>query len=349
MLSSYASNAVLSKARAMYGKRLRDKDYQELCGCSSVTEVALYLKNSTNYKSSLENINEHDVHRGHLEVLIKKKLFSDFASLGRYELSSGELLYEYIIKRAEISQIMTSLMLFTAGRSDEYIYSMPMFFNKHTRINLPALGKIKNYDDFLDAIKFTTYYKLLKDFKPVNNEPLDLTLIETTLHTDNYKTMLKSINAYKNKDVKTELLNIFNSYIDLSNFIRIMRLKKYYKADSEYIKKLILHVGSLSQKQITSMIQADSTQQVIDVIKHTYLSKWVQNIDDNTYIDELPNRVNFYRCRHNIHFSIKSPVVILSYIILSEIELSNIINIIEGVRYGLPKKEINDMLIYKKN
>lgn len=349
MLSSYASNAVLSKARAMYGKRLRVKDYNELCSCSSVTEVALYLKNSTYYKSSLESINEHDIHRGQLEVLIKKKLFSDFASLGRYELSSGELLYEYIIKRAEISQIMTSLMLFTAGRSDEYIYSMPIFFNKHTRINLPALGKIKSYDDFLDAIKFTNYYKLLKGFKPIDNNRLDLTLIETILYTDNYKTMLKSINTYKNKSVKAELLKIFNSFIDLSNFVRIMRLKKYYKADREYIKKLILDVGSLSQKQILSMIHSNDPQEIIDIMKHTYLSKWIQNIDDNTYIDKLPNKVNFYRCRHNIHFSIKSPVVMLSYIILSEIELSNIITIIEGVRYGLSQKEINDMLTYKKN
>ena len=349
MLSSYASNAVLSKARAMYGKRLRSKDYNELCGCSSVAEVALYLKNSTHYKASLENMNEIDVHRGHLETLIKKKLFSDFASLGRYELSSGELLYEYIIKRAEITQIMTSLMLFAAGRSDEYIYSMPMFFNKHTRINLPALSKLKSYDDFLEAIKFTTYYKLLKDFKPVDNKSIDLTLIETTLYTDNYKTMLKSINAYKNKSVRDELLKMFNSYIDLSNFVRIVRLKRYYNADENYIKKTILHVGSLSQKQISAMIKSSDVQEIIDIMKHTYLAKWVNDIDSNTYIDGLPNKANFYRCRHNIHFSIKSPVVMLSYIILAEIELANIITIIEGVRYGLPQNEINDMLTYKKN
>ena len=39
MLSSLASNAILSKARAMYGKRLTKENYRELLNCKSVGEV----------------------------------------------------------------------------------------------------------------------------------------------------------------------------------------------------------------------------------------------------------------------------------------------------------------------
>ena len=36
---SYASNSVLSKARAMYGKRMRDKNYDELLACRNTVDI----------------------------------------------------------------------------------------------------------------------------------------------------------------------------------------------------------------------------------------------------------------------------------------------------------------------
>ena len=40
MLSTYSSNVILAKARAMYGRRLHTEDYRELLGCRSVGELA---------------------------------------------------------------------------------------------------------------------------------------------------------------------------------------------------------------------------------------------------------------------------------------------------------------------
>ena len=75
MASSYASNAILAKALSMYGNRLSSNDYSNLLACNNVREVALYLKNYTNYSEVLTDLNENDVHRGQLEVLLKKKIF----------------------------------------------------------------------------------------------------------------------------------------------------------------------------------------------------------------------------------------------------------------------------------
>ena len=40
MLSSFSSNAILAKARAMYGRRLKTEDYRALLACKTVGEVA---------------------------------------------------------------------------------------------------------------------------------------------------------------------------------------------------------------------------------------------------------------------------------------------------------------------
>ena len=65
---SSTSFAVLAKARAKFGKRLTEKDYNSLLNSNSVAEVMSYLKSYTHYAEALRDINERDVHRGRLEV-----------------------------------------------------------------------------------------------------------------------------------------------------------------------------------------------------------------------------------------------------------------------------------------
>lgn len=347
MFSSYASNAILSKARAMYGKRLTPKNYSDLLGCNNVKEVAIYLKNHTNYSNVLGDLNENDVHRGQLEVLLKKKLFNDFAALGRYEVSIREGLSTYIISRMEIEQIMHCLMLYCAHKTDEYIYTVPMFFNQHTHMDLPALTKIKNFDDFLRAIKLTPYYKLLKPFKPKSDELINLTTIETVLYSYLFENTFRIIEQYKNKKTRRDLANIFNTYIDFNNIVRIIRLKKYYKLGEDYIRNSLFPFGTINSKQLDSMIKADSVDTVFSIIQKTTFGKIINGIAYD-YIDNLITKVKFSKCKHFIRYSIQPPVVMFSYILLTEIELSNIINIIEGIRYKLPSNEIKKMLTYEK-
>lgn len=47
-----------------------------------------------------------------------------------------------------------------------------------------------------------------------------------------------------------------------------------------------------------------------------------------------------------MRFSIDSPVIYTVYVILMELEISNITNIIEAVRYGTQRSEVESLLIY---
>ena len=149
MLSNYASNVISAKVRAMYGKRITSQDYNNLMACATVTDVAVYLKNNTHYSSELAGVNELDINRNQLENIIRKKLFHELEMLCRYEISTGNSLAEYTIVRTEIEQLIHSLMYLASGNPYGYIYSLPMFFNKRTKIDLLGLTSIKNYDDFL--------------------------------------------------------------------------------------------------------------------------------------------------------------------------------------------------------
>ena len=166
MLASLSSNAVSAKARGMHGKRLTNNNFMDLLNCKTVHDVAYYLKNRTSYNKLLAGINENEVSRSELEVLLKQKIFDDCSDLGRYGASVGERFSDYLIMRSEIEQVMHSLILLNSGKDDGYVNYMPEFLQKKTGIDLDALSQIKTYDDLLRALGNTPYAKVIAPFKP---------------------------------------------------------------------------------------------------------------------------------------------------------------------------------------
>ncbi|MBP3320674.1 MAG: V-type ATPase subunit [Clostridia bacterium] len=338
MKLSYASNAVLSKARAMYGKKLSEKNYNDLLTCRTISDIVNYLKRKTTYREVLDNINEHHVHRSELESALKSRLIVDFGVLARYDISVGEHFYEYLISRVEVEQIMHSLIFMTAGK--EIKFNLPEFFYEHTKIDLKNLNKIKNYSDFLKIIKKSDYYKILKEFE--NN--IDITIIETELHNYSHKIIFKTIDKYLCKKAKLELKKFFSLYIDLSNLVRIVRMKKFYNLSYEYMSKILLDGGNLTREKLNMFINSEDNKQMMNDMKSISIGKkWFSR--DLDIVDKVPVNMKFNWCKHNIRFSTHSAIVLISYIFLKEIEILNLITIIEGVKYKLSPDEIKKMLI----
>lgn len=342
MLSSFSSNAILSKARAMYGKRLTKENYRDLLNCKSVGEVAAYLKSRTAYSKVLAGINENEVHRGQLEGKLRQKLFEDYASLCRYELSVGEHFSDYLLERSEIEQILHSLMYLGAGTPEEYIFSLPAFLNRHTRIDLYALAHVKNYDDLLNALSHTPYRKLIEPFRPVAGVPLNYTGIENALYTYLYNSAFTIIDKYTHGETARQLREMFQTYIDLINASRIIRLKSVYHEGPDFIRSALLPFGTIHPRLLDEMLEAEP-KEVLDVMAKAPIGKRSQKIE-YTYADQLPDRMKYLTCRHDIRFSTHPSVVMLSYIFLTQIELQDIINIVEGIRYQLAPEEIQKLL-----
>lgn len=344
MLSTLSSNAILSKARAMYGRRLTQENYKDLLACQSVGEIAAYLKTRTVYKKALAGINESSIHRGQLEAKLKQKLFEDYASLCRYEISVGEHFSSYLIIRSEIEQILHSIMLLAAGKPEEYLFAMPMYLTRHTHIDLNALTEVRSFDGLLDALNHTPYRKLLETFKPVGGLPMNYTGIENVLYTYLYSSIFGAIDQYTRGETAKQLREIFNSYVDLINYSRIVRLKASYHAGPDFIRSSLLPFGDTRKKLLDQMIESQTEEEVTAILKKTSIGKHFLKIE-HAYVDEIPGRVKYLTCRHDIHFSTHPSVVMMAYTFVTQSELTDIITIVEGVRYHLPPEEIAKLLI----
>lgn len=344
MLSSMSSNAILAKARTMYGHRLTDKDYEDLLACKTVPEVAAYLKNETVYSEILSGLNENNVHRGQLETLLKKKIFYEKVSLARFDMNSEKFLSIYFINRMEIEQIMRCISLLNIGKASEYAYELPVFLEKHTSLNLKAFSGVTSLSELCDILGNTKYAKIIRQFIPQSGEQLDVPKIETALYSYIFDLLFDAINKNTRGKEKKELTALINALIDFRNFVRISRLRISYHTSEEYTKSMLLPYGRFSKAQINSLLECENSKELMNNLKATYVGKSLNKAEYNTQ-SQMVTALNSIYCKKNIRLSVNASVVMLSYVTLSEIELSNIINLIEGTRYGLSEEEKSRLLV----
>ncbi|MCQ2514252.1 MAG: V-type ATPase subunit [Ruminococcus sp.] len=343
---SATSYAVLTKARAKYGKRLSEKDYQSLLACQSVPEVMSYLKSYTHYSVALRDINERDVHRGRLEALLRQNLFYEFDSLCRYDSGIGSGFSQYIIQSVEVEQIVRFLVLLNSNSTEKFIYQFPAYFLKHTSIDINRLANARNYEDFLNVLANSEYYDILKNFSADEKGRLEISKIENKLYEYVYKNILNMINKHTNGQEQQELLSMFHTIIDYNVFARILRLKKYFRLSANEIKaNLFTKYCDINPKAIDMMCNAESSGEVFSIMQTTHTGKLIDKIG-YVYASDITPRVKYKLARKNMHFSNNPSVVMISYMFVTETELMNVISLIEGIRYKLDTKAIQSMLIY---
>ncbi len=342
---STTSFAVLAKARSKYGKHLTERDYASILACQSVAEVMVYLKSHTHYASALAEVNERDVHRGRLEMLLRQDQFYEFDSLCRYDSSMSEGFSKYVVEKTEVEQIIRFLILLNSNSTEKFIFQFPAFFAKHTSLDINKLANARDYEEFLNALSGSAYYDILKIYKPDQKGMLPVSDMENKLYAYVLGNMLELIKKKAKGTERQELLQMFHTINDYSIFSKILRLKKYYNLSPEVIRtNLLPEYCDLSPKIIDKMCAAESSAEVFKIMQSKGCGRLISKIG-YTYASDISPRVQYRLAKKNIHFSNNPSVVMISYMFLAETELMNIICLIEGIRYQLDTKTIQSLLI----
>ena len=343
---STTSFAVLTKARAKFGKILTEKDYTSLLACQSVAEVMSYLKSYTHYSFALRDINEHDIHRGRLESLLRQELFYEFDSLCRYDSSISSGFSQYVIETIEVEQIVRFLILLNSNSTEKFIYQFPAYFSKHTKIDINRLANAKSYSELLDVLSNSSYYEILSKYSPDEKGRLPISEIENRLYEYVFKNMSELINKNTGGNEKQELLDLFYTINDYNIFSRILRLKKYFSLPPDVIKKnLFISFCNISPKTIDMMCNAESSAEVFSIMQTTHNGGLIDKIG-YVYASDISPRVKYRLAKKNMYFSNNPSVVLISFMFIAETELMNVICLIEGTRYKLESKKIQSMLIF---
>lgn len=340
--------AMTVKARAMFGRRLKEDDYETLIQKRDVSDIAAHLKNETQYREILSGINERAIHRKHLESLLRKDIFLRLKKLMRYcDDRDKDFIFTFSMK-SEIMMILFCvryIMNPDQNIHDEMIASMPMFTDRYFSFEVKKLVEINSYDELIVLLQGTVYEPILMKYRAASIEELDYISLEHDMQILIFDKINRSIDRYGNSEDAQKMRSIINGRAELINLSVIYRLKRDFAATGELMETLLLPYHSMfSEKELHTMIENSTAQDVLDAIQKKY-RRYVKDTVFTT-IEHYVEQISFHLYHYFMEYETEPTLVLMSYMYLADTEIHNIINIIEGVRYKVSPDRIRAMLTY---
>lgn len=344
MAVSFTANAVYAKAHALYGKRLKKQNYDDLLNCRSLQELVNYLKTRTAYDSTFANV-PSDISSAQIEELLRLHLLENFESIGRYEISAGESFYQYFVVKNDIKQILTFIRLLINGNPEKYLASLPPFFSKHTEIDLYAMAKARTFAELLDSLKESLYKDLLSPFADIYKDKGVYIRIEAALNGYLKKYLFNTVSKGKSKKEQKQIHEIVNYKFDMDAIVSIYRLIRLENADGELIRSCVTtDFTNFSQEEIDMLVDAPYARDMMRLMTETYYKKDFSRVEF-TYLEGTAQKVLYAKISECMRYFTNPTAVLLSYVLLSENEIQNIIHIVEGIKYNIPGKKTAEILI----
>ena len=337
------AEAIIAKAKSIYGKRLTAEDYNNLLRRGGVSGVVAYLKTTERYRSTFANVNETQIHRGQVEQLLSKELFELYRRLCKFMSVDKSSFCSYMIKELEIRQIVSVLTYIKARAADRYIIEMPAYLMGHLSFDLMRLSRVRDFRELLEVLSDTPYYKVLRPY--LSGGTADINECAVALYAWYIKWAFKAIDReYKDVQAKS-LKEIFLRQADLSNIVMCYRKKSLFNEDADEIKKSLnsyhYHVTPAVLDGILS--QPDADKRLLALLKKIYLKNKIECDPQNLETAIRRYRYSFYK--KQLNFSQNGTMVLYSLMGLCEVERTNLQTIIESARYGRAPEETEKLLV----
>lgn len=346
MALSYSSNALSAKAKALYGNRIKKQTYHELLGLNSIADLSFYLKHHTTYQGVLQDVNEKTIHRRQLETLIRKDGYITSLRLLRYADQQKAAFYAFYVTSLEIQLLEDCLRILNSEDYRDFISDLPLFISPYLGIDLNKLGRVTSYEGLLEVVQKTPYYDILLKHKPKENETIRYANIEHDFQIYYFEKVLRDINKYYTGIAKKELLFLFETAIEVQNIATIYRYKKFFEVSPETIMDKLILVGKrISKAKWIEWVNASSAEELLQRLAQSNYVLY-QDESKNIYIEYSMQQIRYKLAKHLMEFSNEPGVIFACFVILKEIEVNNVINVIEGVRYGASQDAISSLLIY---
>lgn len=196
----------------------------------------------------------------------------------------------------------------------------------------------------LEKISKNDIIKIRRLLNDKEKEFFDLFISKYHMQSEAYKKCTERIYEESKKFGK-ELTNMIGEKIDLLNLTYIFRLKKYYHMDEREIRKYIMDTRhNLNNEIIESLIRKNTFEEMISILQSTTYKEIVENSSEN----KVENAINKYLYSKYKKIFIKAKYnicTVIAYMYLEEYQKTNIINILGGINYNLPKDEIQSKII----
>jgi V/A-type H+-transporting ATPase subunit C len=332
--------AVNTKVKALEGKFLTKRQFTHLIDCNSFRDALSFLKEDTRYGDILEGYNVDELHRGQLEIILKKHYIRNFTKLMHYLNDDYKKLLKIIFIRFEVEDIKIILRGKYIGRNKEELAELLTYRCPLSTVDYDKLLEGNDVGEVADKLKGTTYYKhiynLVKDVEKEGLFRLEMAL--DFVYFINLRKYIKKIPMEDRKAIE----KINGIYADLLNIQWIFRGIKYYRLNPEILFNYTIYDGyKLKKGDIKELCYSTDLKSFYSKVNNTPYKEVFNRSNFQEYLleKEILAFLKKVYVRYNSEFKMNISVV-LSYLELAQLECRDIITIVENKRYSQQSEEI---------
>ncbi len=342
-------HATAAAIRTAYGHRLRAPDYRDLMNLHSVAEIVSYLKETDGYRELLAELEPAYTHRGYLEMLLKRNLFTQCLRFCNLENLQNTPFFRFFIYDYEISELVKKIQLMPSG-PQAYISAMDAWLGPYLGFSQEKVARAENGDELIAALAGTPYAAVIKKHIAKYGSGQNYTALEIALRACYLERILQEAEkTVKGTDLDA-LHKLIGEQIDLINLINAYRLKRVFHADEDTLRSMMLPIqGRLPKRICEQLYAAPDIAAFIEVLKSTRYGRMMSwnatEAPESVRLEHAFQTLRWQTARSALHFSGHAAVSLYAVHVLYHIEVKNLIAIIEGIRYGKSVSYLQSLLI----
>lgn len=327
--------AISAKVRAMYGKRLRESDWEALEAMRSVGAVVSYLKKHPGWEGPLSGLSPAGTSRNEIERTISDALMDEYIKLYKFAATEDKSYMMYPIYKFEYNSILARLRVLKSGSVSITPFAVPDFFRNKSKLDYASLSVANSWSGILSAGKDTIYYQALIGAQPPHIAQLpDYTAISVLVEGRYYEVMNKLVLAKYSGKTKDIFQSALGQEIDLLNLIHIMRLKRYFPKSPQAPGSMLFPVSyKLSRSFFNQIIAAPSYDSALPLMKNTIYGKFFTTHSFEKIEDYYRQKIYLFN-RGQLLSAEPSPYTSTAYLRLKEFEIKRLSSIIERSFYA---------------
>ena len=329
--------AVITKVRAMYGKRLTDADFLRLSACKTVEECAVFLKSHPAYERAFADADLRGIRRSRIEMLLKREYCLEFDRLIKGLSEKESELTRKFIGTYELDFIMWALRNAGSDFPEKASYALlyEPLIRKYSKTDFDMLINAQDLRQISASLGDS--YKTTVE-KAANGGKADYLTVENEMWKAYYLELSQYIKKHCKKD---DIQTLFGSSIDIHNIMRIFRLRGYFDYTVDEIIPFIIRPSyRLKDSVISELCSSGGIKEFMSVLKNTPYRQ-LAAAESGTALETLSAKFLRDKAGKVLHFSESALAVIYAYMIHKSYETDKIKIIIESIRYNLNREMID--------
>lgn len=340
-LSLLKYNAASVKSRAMYSRLMSPDDYETIITKKTVKDAVQYLKSVTSYGDILDEIDENDVHRGDVEILLRRSLYNDYLRLGKFIQGGTSPVFDAFFHKYEADELKLLFRELFTGRDNESIDESFIFLKDFSKLDFDYISKAAEPDELIRMLRSTDYSKALSFFE--GRKDISLFDIEMSIDINYYLSLLKTCKNHLSGNDYKQVSGLLGTEIDIMNIRFIYRSKRLFDlSKEETLNNVVPHWFKLKRHSLVGFSESNNMEEFKKTLSKTRYARFFDINNEALWEKDSRNfLIDYYK--KMMKKNSLSLTSLIAYLRLKETDIQSLVSVIEGIRYNLPSQEIKKL------